>query len=70
MTTSSAQYIQNLRFSHAIPDEASWERHLIEIGLDREAFHISNGEGTATVKFWEPDRIEALRVLARLDRLQ
>ena len=70
MTVSASQYIQTLRFSHAIPDEASWERHLVEIGLEREAFHLSNGDGVATLKFWEPDRIEALRVLARLDRLQ
>jgi hypothetical protein len=70
MTVSTSQYVRVLSFSNSVPDEKSWERHLVEIGLDREAFHISNGDGAATLKFWEPDRVEALRVLARLDRLQ
>jgi hypothetical protein len=70
MTVSTAQYVRVLNFSNSVPDEKSWERHLMEIGLDREAFHISGGDGVATLKFWEPDRVEALRVLARLDRLQ
>jgi hypothetical protein len=71
MSVLSSQYVQALRFSHAIPDETSWEQRLLEIGLDREAFCISNVENGATVvKFWEPDKVEALRVLARLERLQ
>jgi len=70
MDMSVSQYVETLRFSDDIPDEACWERRLTEIGLDREAFHISSNDGAATVKFWEPDRVEALRVLARLGRLQ
>jgi hypothetical protein len=70
MTASTSQYVRVLNFSNSIPDATSWEKHLVEIGLEREAFHICNNDGVATVKFWEPDKIEALRVLARLDRLQ
>lgn len=71
MSAFSSQYVQTLQFTNAIPDEMSWEQRLLEIGLDREAFSISNGEGgVAVVKFWEPDKVEALRVLARLERLQ
>lgn len=70
MIILAAQYIQTLRFTHDIPDQAAWEDRLVEVGLDREAFHIANGEGEIVLEFWEPDRVEALRVLARLDRLQ
>ena len=71
MADTSSKYIQTLHFTSVIPDWVAWEARLMEIGLDREAFSISNSEdGAATVEFWEPDRIEALRVLARLDRMQ
>ena len=41
---------------------------LSEIGLDQEAFAIrSDEDGRVRLTFWEPDRIEALRILARID---
>jgi hypothetical protein len=70
MNLTAAQYIQILRFTNDIPDQAAWEDRLVEVGLAREAFHIANGDGAIRLEFWEPDRVEALRVLARLDRLQ
>ncbi len=71
MAETSSKYIQTLQLTNVIPDWVAWEARLLEIGLDREAFSISNSaDGSATVEFWEPDKIEALRMLARLERLQ
>jgi hypothetical protein len=71
MTDFSSKYVQTLHFTNVNPDWIAWEARLLEIGLDRESFCISNSEdGSATVEFWEPDKIEALRVLARLERIQ
>ena len=65
------QYVQSVSFNAMFPDEASWESRLMEFGLDREAFSISksHSDDSAIIKFWEPDRIEALRIMAKLDSL-
>lgn len=69
MQNLPAQYVQSVSFNTMFPDEASWESRLMEFGLDREAFSISKcaTAGSALVKFWEPDRGEALRIMAKLD---
>lgn len=71
ITNSSSQYVQTVNFTNTLPDEESWERLLLEMGLEREAFSITASDrASATLKFWEPDRIEALRFLAKLDGVQ
>lgn len=71
MQQLSAQYIQSVSFNAMLPDEASWESRMMEFGLHREAFAISKANGGhVTIKFWEPDRIEALRIIAKLDDLR
>jgi hypothetical protein len=69
MQNVSAQYVQSVSFNSVLPDEASWETRLMDFGLEREAFSISRcySGGSAVIKFWEPDRREALRIMARLD---
>ena len=69
MQDLSAQYIQSVSFNAMFPDEASWESRLMEFGLHREAFSISKCAtgGSALIKFWEPDRLEALRIMSKLD---
>jgi hypothetical protein len=68
MQELSAQYVQAVSFNSALPDEASLETRMMEFGLHREAFSISKSTtGKAIIKFWEPDRIEALRIMAKLD---
>lgn len=70
MQELSAQYVQSVSFNSLFPDEASWESRMMEFGLHREAFSISKANGGhAVIKFWEPDRIEALRIMAKLDSL-
>jgi len=48
-------------------DLDSIRMRLAEIGLAREAFSLDSDVGRLRLTFWEPDRIEALRILARLD---
>lgn len=68
MQVLSAQYVRSVSFNPIIPDEASWESRLMELGLHREAFSISrSATGDALIRFWEPDRLEALRIMAKLD---
>lgn len=64
------EYICVASLTPGIPDIASLEAKLLEIGLHREAFSISTSPGgSILVKFWEPDRPEAVRLLAKLDDL-
>jgi hypothetical protein len=71
MSNETAQYSATVRLNHAIPDLLMVEQRLVEIGMEREAFCISiTDANAANIHFWEPDRIEALRFLARLDALQ
>lgn len=47
---------------------AAVEKRLLEMGMHREAFTVTAGDdGKTRLKFWEPDRVEALRILAKLD---
>ena len=63
-----AQYVQTVPFNPLMPDEESWESRMMAFGLHREAFSISRSAGgNAVIKFWEPDRLEALRIMAKLD---
>jgi hypothetical protein len=70
MLDMSAQYVQSVSFNPQFPDEASWESRMMEFGLHREAFSISKAATGIVIKFWEPDRIEALRIMAKLDILR
>lgn len=71
MQNSSAEYICRMHFDHLLPDESAWRSKLAEFGLHHEAFTFTRSPtGSAVVKFWEPDRVEALRVLAKLDGLR
>lgn len=66
----TSRYIHDITFSGFLPDQVSWENRLLEMGLEREAFCIVKSDDTAPkVEFWEPDRIQALRFLARLESL-
>ena len=68
MHDSSTEYICMVNFDHHLPDEYAWRSKLIEFGLDHEAFTFSQSPtGRGVVKFWERDRPEALRILAKLD---
>lgn len=69
MQNLSAQYVQSVSFNALFPDETSWETRLMEFGLHREAFSISKSHSgdCAVIKFWEPDRLEALRIMSKLD---
>jgi hypothetical protein len=43
---------------------------MLELGLHREAFNISTSpNGNILIRFWEPDRIEAVTILEKLDGL-
>jgi hypothetical protein len=67
---SKTEYICAIAFSQALPDILAWEAKLLEFGIHREAFTICiSPTGSSLIKFWEPDRIEALRLLSRLDGL-
>lgn len=62
------QYVVMEPFNHAIADRVSLEARLFELGLEREAFTIKEeADGRTCLKFWEPDRVEALRILAKLE---
>lgn len=71
MQDISTEYICLLNFDHQMPDEAAWRSRLAEFGLEQEAFSLTQSPtGKAVVKFWEPDRPEALRILEKLDGLR
>lgn len=64
------EYICVANFTPHIPNVAALETKLIEIGLHREAFSITtSAAGNTLIKFWEPDRPEAVRLLAKLDEM-
>jgi len=68
MQDMSTEYICMVSFDHDLPDERAWRSRLVEFGLHREAFTFSQSPtGRGVVKFWERDRPEALRILAKLD---
>jgi|GEM_PF-2378842 len=63
-----AQYVVVDPLSSLAGNIAAVEERLLEMGMHREAFTVTTGEdGMTRLKFWEPDRVEALRILARLD---
>lgn len=67
----STEYTCVLNFDRHLPDEVAWRSKLAEIGLDHEAFTlITSPTGKPVVKFWQPDRPEALRILAKLDGMR
>ena len=62
------QYVVVDPLSSLAGNIAAVEERLLEMGMHREAFTVTIGEdGRTRLKFWEPDRVEALRILARLD---
>jgi hypothetical protein len=64
------EYICVANFTPHVPDAAALEMKLLEIGLRREAFSITmSPAGNTLIKFWEPDRPEAIRLLAKLDEM-
>lgn len=70
MSTVSTEYVCVMNFDHALPDAQAWEVRLLELGLHREAFSIApSPTGNTILKFWEPNRPEALRILADIDAM-
>jgi hypothetical protein len=61
----STQYIIRDPYRSFSPDRIALEKRLGDLGLGRESFAIRDEEGGRSVlTFWEPDRSEALRILA------
>jgi hypothetical protein len=70
MLNASTEYTCFINFDRYLPDVPSWQEKLHEIGLEREAYNIAETPtGKVALKFWEPDRPEALRVLAKIDAM-
>ncbi|RSC21516.1 hypothetical protein EGT36_30310 [Agrobacterium sp. FDAARGOS_525] len=68
MAQMRTQYVVVDPLSSLAGNIAAVEERLLEMGMHREAFTVTTGEdGRTRLKFWEPDRVEALRILARLD---
>jgi hypothetical protein len=66
----STEYICPMNYDDSYPNDASWVAKLLELGLHRESFNLTySPTGRLTVKFWEPDRLEALRILGKLDEI-
>lgn len=71
MSAMPTEYICALTIDRYFPSADSWVTKLLEIGLHRESFVVTpSPTGKITVKFWEPDRTEALRMLAKLDAMR
>ena len=61
------QYVVQNPLGGQLTDRFALRDRLAEIGLNREAFSLScEPSGTVALTFWEPDRIEALRIIAKL----
>ena len=70
MLDTSTEYHCFIDFDRYLPDSSAWRDKLLQIGLHNEAFSISViRTGKLMVKFWEPDRPEALRILAKIDAM-
>lgn len=70
MQVFDAEYVCAVQFDKALPDERAWRSELAEIGLGLEAFSLSlSPSGKTLLRFWEPDRSEALRILAKVNAL-
>jgi hypothetical protein len=71
MSVMPTEYICTLTIDRYFPDADRWTLKLLEMGLHRESFVVTpSSAGTVTVRFWEPDRSEALRMLAKLDGMR
>jgi hypothetical protein len=71
MSSHTAQYSATLKFNGVPADASQIEERLVELGMDREAFHICLGaEDSADIRFWEPDQDEAQRFLQKIRELQ
>ena len=71
MRDFSDEYICIVNFDQHLPDERAWREKLAEFGLEHEAFSFTHTPtGKPLVKFWQPDRPEALRILAKLDGMR
>lgn len=71
MDNTAAEYICVVVYDNHLPNEGAWRSKLHEFGLDREAFTLTQSPtGNAVVRFWEPDRVEALRILTKLDGMR
>lgn len=71
MSEMPTEYICTLGCDRYFPDTASWVNKFLEIGMHRESFVVVPSQtGKVTVKFWERDRREALRILAKLDAMR
>ena len=71
MQELSTEYVCVVNFDRYLPDEKSWRDKLAEFGLEHEAFTFTQSPtGQPVVKFWQPDRPEALRILAKLDGMR
>lgn len=71
MLDTSIEYVCVVGTDRETPDPAAWQEKLLELGLHREAFSVNQSPtGNTVVKFWELDRPEALRILAKLDGMR
>jgi hypothetical protein len=67
MVHGGSQYIKTFQFNHSVPDTVALERHLLRLGLEREAFAIKPMQSDlAEVVFWERDHSQAADVLEQL----
>jgi hypothetical protein len=63
--TFSTQYVVRNPYRGLSPDRITLEQRLSDLGVLRESFTISDEiDGRSVLTFWEPDRTEALRILA------
>jgi hypothetical protein len=63
----ATQYVVDNPLGGHVTDRFALRDRLAEIGLNQEAFSLSsNPSGKLALTFWELDRIEALRIIAKL----
>jgi len=63
----ATQYVVENPLDGLVTDRFKLRDRLAEIGLNQEAFSLSTEpSGRIALTFWETDRIEALRIIAKL----
>lgn len=61
----STQYVVRNPYLGLSTDRNALEQRLTDLGVMRESFTITDEiDGRSVLTFWEPDRAEALRILA------
>ena len=63
----ATQYVVENPLGGLVTDRFALRARIAEIGLNQEAFSLfCEPSAPIALTFWEPDRIEALRILAKL----